>query len=208
MSEEFSAILNHFELRLEDCEQAIESSILDEISLKCCKDWKFLSSLLELEDTVVWDIDHKPVDEKEKRREFFREWKQRKGFRATYERLIRALLKYERQQDAEKVCELLCGSLQASLTATVYHHAPAQQPPSATIISALTYSQPPSSAGHAPLQSSIAPTAALSAGHSSLQPSLTTTSASTHNPDPLQPSSVPATSSAGTSSHSTRQQGT
>ena len=119
MSEEFNAILGHFKLRKEDCERPVEDNILDEISLKCCGNhWKFLAPLLELEDIVVKDIDCKSVNEKEKRRDFFREWKQRKGFKATYERLILALLKCERRQDAEKVCELLHESLQASLTAT------------------------------------------------------------------------------------------
>ena len=118
VSEAFSSILHHFKLREEDCRKPIPYNLLDEISLKCCGDWKFLPSQLELEDNVVDDIDCKPIQEKGKRREFFREWKQRKGFEATYERLILALLNCKLRQDAEKVCELLHASLQASLTAT------------------------------------------------------------------------------------------
>ena len=119
VSEVFSSILSHFNLRVEDCRKPVASTLLDEISLKFYGDWKFLSSQLGLEDNVAEDIDRKPIDEKGKRREFFREWKQRKGFEATYERLILALLKCEQRQDAENVCELL--SLHTSSTA-----APAQ----------------------------------------------------------------------------------
>ena len=136
MSSDFSSILSHFNLREEDCKKTVEDHHLDEISLKCCGDWKFLPSQLELEDNVVRDIDHKNCDEKEKRRELFREWKQKKGFEATYGKLIRALLKCEYRQDAEKVCELLCGSLQASNSApqqtpgtTPSDHTPTQRPP-------------------------------------------------------------------------------
>ena len=120
VTEEFSSILSHFKLREDDCRKPVTSKLLDEISLKYCADWKFLSSQLEIEDYVVEDIDHKPIDEKGKRREFFREWRQRKGLNATYERLILALLNCERRRDAEKVCELLRGSLEASsVTASV-----------------------------------------------------------------------------------------
>ena len=118
MSLEFSSLLSYFKLREEDCEKPVRDSHLDEISLKCCKDWRLLPSQLALEDIVVNDIDRKTCDEKEKRRDFFREWRQKKGRKATYEKLILASLKLEQQRDAEKVCELLQQSLQASTTAT------------------------------------------------------------------------------------------
>ena len=116
VNEEFNSILSGFNLREVDCRKPVTYIFLDEISLKCCGEWKFLSSQLELEDNVVGDIDRKPIEEKEKRREFFREWKQRKGSEANYERLILALLKCKRRQDADNVCELLSESLQASCT--------------------------------------------------------------------------------------------
>ena len=117
MSSELSSILSHFKLREEDCRKIVASSHLDKISLRYSGGWKFLTLLLEVDDNVVVDIDRKPIEEKEKRREFFREWKERKGSEATYERLILALLKCKQRHDAEKVCELLCESLPASSTA-------------------------------------------------------------------------------------------
>ena len=119
MSSELSSILSYFKLREEDCRKIVTSYHLDVISLRYSEYWKFLISQLGLEDNVVGDIDCKPIDEKEKRREFFREWKQRKGSEATYERLLLALLKCEQRQDAENVCKLLYESLQASSTAAL-----------------------------------------------------------------------------------------
>ena len=119
MSSEFSSILSHFKLREKDCEKTVTDNHLDEISLNCCAcgDWRFLASLLELEDSVASDIDCKTCDEKGKKRDFFREWRQRKGHEATYKKLILALLKRKQQQDAEKVCKLLYEAPQASMTA-------------------------------------------------------------------------------------------
>ena len=109
----YSSVLSHFNSREEDCKKTVTDCHLDENSRKCCRNWKFLPSQLGLEHIVVNDIDRKPVDEKEKRRDFFREWKQTKGFEATYGKLILALLKCEQRLDAEKVCELLAESIQA-----------------------------------------------------------------------------------------------
>ena len=121
VSKKFSSILSHYKLREEDCRKPVPYNILDEISLKCCGEWKFLTSQLGLEDSVVRDIDRKPI-EKDKRHEFFREWKQRKGSEATYERLILALLKCQQRQDAENVCELLRGSLETAVPVPTCDH--------------------------------------------------------------------------------------
>lgn len=119
ISEQFRSILIHFNLNDEDCRTPVTSSHLDEISLRMCGDWRFLPSHLGLEDNVVEDINRKPTctDEKGKRRELFRKWEQSKGSKATYERLIFALLKQEQRKDAERVCELLRDSLSTATPA-------------------------------------------------------------------------------------------
>lgn len=114
MSSEFSSMLSHYKLREEDCEKLVTHKHLGMISLKCCQKWKLLASQLELENNVVDDIDHKTCNEEEKRHDFLKEWRQRKGREATYKKLILALLEYDQRQDAEKVCKILRESIQAS----------------------------------------------------------------------------------------------
>lgn len=60
-----------------------------------------------LESIVADDIDKSQVSEDQKRRTFFKQWKQMNGFDATYKNLISALLKIKCRQDAEHVCKLL-----------------------------------------------------------------------------------------------------
>ena len=65
--------------------------------------WKSLPFRLGLEDVVAKDIDKDHLKESDKRREFFRQWKQIKGLEATYRSLVRALLDINQKHDAEGV---------------------------------------------------------------------------------------------------------
>lgn len=69
--------------------------------------WKRLPPYLQLQTVVVADIDKKPVDEEEKRREFLQQWKGIKGSDATYERLVLALLETGSRSDAEGLCRVM-----------------------------------------------------------------------------------------------------
>ena len=82
---------------------------LDHISHHCCAGgvWKALASHLEIERSVVEDIDRRQVNDEEKRSNFFHAWKQTKGSEASYKRLVKALLEIRRKLDAEKVIALI-----------------------------------------------------------------------------------------------------
>jgi hypothetical protein len=92
----------------------VSDAHLEEISRSSCKQWKSLPSHLDLETIVASDIDRSQKDEREKRHDFFKKWKDIKGSGATYKQLINALLKIKCVQDAEKICQLLKESTQPS----------------------------------------------------------------------------------------------
>ena len=97
----------HFELADQELDKVISDLHLDDIAQTRCTYWKFLSSRLRLQDVVAKDIDKDFPTESEKRREFFQQWKQRKGSEATYRSLVKALLDINQRRDAEYVCNLL-----------------------------------------------------------------------------------------------------
>ena len=108
---DLSSLLLQYKLPADVCSAQVSDVHLEEISRSHCKNWRRLPSHLELEDIVVSDIDHKQVDEAEKRREFFFEWKKRNGSGASYRCLIRALLDVSYRQDAESICKILQESI-------------------------------------------------------------------------------------------------
>ena len=110
--EVYQKILKHYSLSPEVCRQKVSDDHLDKISRSYCEHWRDLETCLDLGPSMVKDIKRMQGDEAEKRREIFFGWKKRKGFDATYERLIRALLKIDCRQDAESICELLQESTQ------------------------------------------------------------------------------------------------
>ena len=108
MSDEvINTLCAHFELADQDLDQMISDLHLDEIALTRDINRKFLPSRLGLQDVLAKDIDKDFRTESDKRRELFRQWKQRKGFEATYRVLVKALLDINQRLDAEYVCKLL-----------------------------------------------------------------------------------------------------
>ena len=101
-----STLCAHFELVDHDLDKEISDLHLDEIAETRCAYWKSLPSRLGLQDTVTRDIDKDFTEELDKRREFFQQWKQKKGSEATYRSLVRALLDIKQRRDAEYVSKL------------------------------------------------------------------------------------------------------
>ena len=99
--------MEHYGLSEEDCNQQISDLSLEDIAHSSCRKWRDLPSRLVLPGILVEDIDRSGTGEGEKRLNFFREWKQMRGFDATYKRLIEALLDIHCREDAEVVCRLL-----------------------------------------------------------------------------------------------------
>ncbi len=95
------------ELAEEHCNQQISDRHLEDFSRSSCQQWRSLPSRLGLPTILAEDIERSVSNEGERRHIFFQEWKQRKGFEATYKRLIEALIGINRREDAEKVCQLM-----------------------------------------------------------------------------------------------------
>lgn len=102
-----SSLKAHYKLTAQDLSEVVSQPILEKLSRLYSISWRQISPYLGLPAVVTTDIDRKPVDEGEKRREFLQKWKQMKGSDATYEKLICALLEVERRSDAEGLCQLM-----------------------------------------------------------------------------------------------------
>lgn len=100
-------LLQHYKLTEECCDRQVTDSHLEDISGCCCGQWRSLPSHLEMEMLVARDIEHEHTTEQEKRKDFLFAWKQKKGFHATYRKLVNALLRIDCRDDAGKVCKLL-----------------------------------------------------------------------------------------------------
>lgn len=107
MARSLESLVDSYHLTEEDINKQITDGHVEDISRSLCGKWRSLPAHLELDPIVVGDIDYKQLEEGEKRSKFFTTWKRKQGSRATYERLISALLIIECTQDAESVCGLL-----------------------------------------------------------------------------------------------------
>ena len=100
-------VISQYGLTEADCSKPVSEVHLESISRSSCSSWKSLPAHLGLETIVAEDADRSQADPREKRLEFFRQWKKIKGSDATYSQLINALLKIDCKQDPEKVCQIL-----------------------------------------------------------------------------------------------------
>ena len=92
-------------------DQQISDPHLEEISRTSSTKWRSLPPHLDIPDTTVSDIECDSQNEEEWQNNFFFTWKRKKGTRATYRKLVHALLKIDCRGDAEKVCKLLMESV-------------------------------------------------------------------------------------------------
>ena len=102
-----SSLLEQYQLKEKDLNKQVTDLHIKEISRSHCKKWKSLPAYLEMEDIVASDIEKKPIEEEEKRNNFFSKWKEEKGSEATYKVLIGALQAMRCREDAESICKLL-----------------------------------------------------------------------------------------------------
>ena len=103
-------LIAHYELTEEDCKREVSDADIVKIASSVHGKWKSqLPPLLGMETIIVTDIVSAQgyIAEEDRRLAFFKEWKQRKGFDATYKTLISALLEISCRQDAESVCKIL-----------------------------------------------------------------------------------------------------
>ena len=107
-----SSLLEQYQLEEEDVSKQVTDLHIDKISHSHCKKWKSLPAYLKMERIIASDIDTKPIEEEEKRKNFFFKWQDEKGSKATYKVLIEALLEMKCKEDAESVCKLLIAQAQ------------------------------------------------------------------------------------------------
>ena len=69
--------------------------------------WNLLYPYLNVDESIVNDAERSYTTEVDRKRYFFRTWKERKGSEATYHQLIYALLQINCRNTAEKICSLL-----------------------------------------------------------------------------------------------------
>ena len=86
----------------------VTSDRFNAVSRSLCK-WRSLAPDLDIAQQVVEDIEKDYHEEERKRSAFLKEWQQKFSVRATYRKLIEALLEIERTEDALKICELFKG---------------------------------------------------------------------------------------------------
>jgi hypothetical protein len=102
--------MDKYRLKDKDLDREIRDRHLDRIAQSYCREWRRLPTYLGLDKIVVTNIERgygQGNNEDDKKRDFFSEWKQRRGSRATYRQLIYALLEIGCEEDAEGVCVVL-----------------------------------------------------------------------------------------------------
>ena len=105
-----TSAIKKFDLTEKDANRQVSDEHIESFSRSHGRKWKSLPPYLGLNSIVADDIDRTTSKEDEKRHDFFKEWKQRKGSSATYGKLISALLKIECREDAESLCKMLQSS--------------------------------------------------------------------------------------------------
>ena len=108
---EFQEFIRQCGLTEEDCGTVVSDVHLDNIARSCSASWKFLVAQLKVNGIEIDNIENTQEGIEEKRRKFYRRWKQSKATDATYSQLINAMLNINCKQDALKVCKLLPASL-------------------------------------------------------------------------------------------------
>lgn len=120
-----------------DLEKRVTELHLQEISRNRCEDWAWLYSHLNMSQIIVNDIQKSKAKEKDRRLEFFQKWEKENGDKATYFKLLQALIANKSIADAEYVCELLVKkkrNTQSLPTIPLQTSVTEEAPPSATTL--------------------------------------------------------------------------
>ena len=93
-------LVKHFDLSDESLNRECTDEHITDLSQYL--DWKILASYLELTEPEVDEVDSDGKNEQEKRLKALQKWKRKSAFKATYKKLIQALLKSGRADHAQK----------------------------------------------------------------------------------------------------------
>ena len=97
--------VRQFSLSVELLDSAVSGEDIQEVSKFL--QWRRVAPYLELNQSEFEEIDSDGKNEQEKRRNTLLKWKGKFAFKATYKKLIMALLESGRADHAEEVCKLL-----------------------------------------------------------------------------------------------------
>ena len=89
-------------------DEKVTSARFHEVS-HSLSEWKQLAPILGISQQVVEDIEDENNKGEKRRIAFLERWVQEFSIRATYRRLMEALLEIKRTDDALKICELFQG---------------------------------------------------------------------------------------------------
>lgn len=100
-------LMGNFGVTDEDCNKEVSDEHVEMISRSHCEDWESLLPYLGLKPIVANDIGKQNLEPREKRKKFLSQWKKIEGDNATYQQLVKALLKIQCRQDAEMILKML-----------------------------------------------------------------------------------------------------
>ena len=110
MASSISELVGRYQLLTE--ERVLDLEVTSDRFHEVCRSlsqWRRLAPILNVEEAVE-DIENDfRGNEEMKKKAFLTAWKQKYAMKATYRRLIEALLSTERTEDAKKICQLLSG---------------------------------------------------------------------------------------------------
>lgn len=126
-----SSLMDYYELAERTCSVQISDKHLKDISSSLCTKWRDLPAYLNMETTVVHDMERNFTTEESRRYGFLCTWKERKGSDATYKVLVSVLLGIKCRNEAEGVCKLLVSSVSAQQPPAPNHQqfSPTPNPP-------------------------------------------------------------------------------
>ena len=104
-----SELVGHCQLREDGLDLEVTNDRFHEIC-RSLSQWRRLAPILNVTEAVE-DLENDRGNEEMKKNAFLTVWKQKYAMTATYRKLIEALLRIERAEDARKICQLLSGIL-------------------------------------------------------------------------------------------------
>ena len=101
-------LLKETEICTEKLNQCVSDEHLRAIAIFLTS-WRRVAVYLDLSDNDLDDVERNWKDEQDKRLKALQIWKGKFGFKATYAKLVEALLFLSKADIAEKICHLLKG---------------------------------------------------------------------------------------------------
>jgi pentatricopeptide repeat protein len=100
-------LLHRFNLDEGECNKVVKKDHVEEFCKANCTKWRLLPPPLDVETVSVEEIERNNVKEMDRRCSLLNQWKQMKGYAATYRQLLNALLNMKCTEEAANLCKLM-----------------------------------------------------------------------------------------------------